>query len=438
MPSYENTDGTSWSIELAGNQLVIAADGKQTIRKFVTPAHAEKQLASLTEAKLAAGFALVERVRSAPTEADDELVAQLVDDPYDAATYAVHGDALTRRGDPRGELITLMAAAEAKPSKKARAAVADFLEDHADELLGGLVEHVADIRAYDEGALVWRHGYLHQIKLEHVLPRSLAEVLSHPSCRLLAELELRGCTTETIEVLAERAPGSLRVLELHAQRDLEDLGAVWRRVPRLRRLRIHARAFELGAIDLPLAERIEIVARVLSGGCVRSVVAAAWPKLERLKLRFGGFRAFQLETPRRPEDATFADLAPLLARTDLTALTHLRIVRGFTSASARVVGRAAFAPQLHCLELSGGDLTDADANELAKHLARFTALKELVIGENELTTRGTAMLRSVSPHVIDAVDPVMLGDHLDRAEAGDDSDYDEDGDADDHFDSIEE
>ena len=125
MPRYEHTDGTSWAIEQNGPQLVIDAAGKQAIRKFVTVAHAETQLAKLTAEKLAAGFALAltPTIALPVADLDAPLLAEIEADPYDGAAYAVLGDALQRRGDPRGELIALMSAAAATPNKKARGAV---------------------------------------------------------------------------------------------------------------------------------------------------------------------------------------------------------------------------------------------------------------------------------------------------------------------------
>ncbi|MCX5746176.1 MAG: hypothetical protein NT062_27175 [Proteobacteria bacterium] len=419
---YAHSDGTVWSIEQQDKQLVIETGGKQSVRKFVSAAHAEVQLAKLVGDKLAAGFseaAPVERTpdppAAPPDDLDPALVAQIVADPYDAAAFAVLADELMRRDDPRGELCARMAAAEAKPTRKARAAVEAWLVECADVLLGGIGD-LLDLGAYDEEPLIWRHGFLHRAKLDFPAPSELAQILAHPSSRFLVELELHGATPELVAVLASHPLPALRVLELQARRDVGDLGPVWTAMPQLRRVRVVARAFTVGALALPHAERVELVARILPASVVHAVTAAAWPMLERLTLRFGGFRTFQRDTPRGDDAATFDDVRPLLARADLPKLTHLRLVRGFAAPSAVAIATGPLAAQLVALDLSGDSFDDRAAFLIAQERARFGKLKEIVVMDNALSPAGRVALSNVA-NVVDKLEGIVLGDHLDTLQA---------------------
>jgi uncharacterized protein (TIGR02996 family) len=77
-------------------------------------------------AKVRAGFTLIE-ARARATIGDDSpddrigaLEARVIDDPTDAEAWMVYGDLLQRRGDPRGELVALQAAAEAERAANPR------------------------------------------------------------------------------------------------------------------------------------------------------------------------------------------------------------------------------------------------------------------------------------------------------------------------------
>ena len=188
------------------------------------------------------------------------------------------------------------------------AAVSEFFDALADELLGSLADQVA-VREYDEEPFVWRHGFLHRVRLDAQLSQIRA-LLAHPSARFVAESLLR------LHRRGNRVPrrqGTTDAARARAasMRDIGDLGALWQAVPHLRSLRVHARDFEIDAIDLPEVERVDLAARLLSGSCVRAIASAAWPRLERLALRLGNF------VPRTERTATFDDFLPLLRRTDL-------------------------------------------------------------------------------------------------------------------------
>jgi len=409
----------------------------------VSAAHAETQLAKLVAAQLEAGFTLasdVVAVRVAEREAlPPELVARIVENPDDDEAFTVLGDALIERGDPHGELGARMRAAAMKPSRKARAAVAELMAEHADELLGELAD-LFELGAYDEPPLVWKHGFIASARLEYPSPRELAALLSHRSAHFLVELELEGATPELVATIAAHAPRALRVLDLHARRDIGALGALWPALPQLRRLRIHARELSVGELVSPRLERLELAVRIMPGHIPRAVAAAPLPLLERLTLRFG-FRN-DGGGHRDPELATFDDVRPLLARTDLPKLTHLRLVRGFASDVARELGTRPLAEQLVSLELSGSYLDERSVRELAGHRMKFAKLRELLAIECGLTPGAETLLRSITPSLVMRAKGVLLGDQLDTLHPIDGpgavEEADEEMNDDERFDEIEE
>jgi hypothetical protein len=102
---------------------------------------------------------------------------------------------------------------------------------------------------------------------------------------------------------------------------------------------------------------------------VRSIARAPLPRLERLELRFGGSGA---------DLATFEDLRPLLRRTDLPALTHLKLKRApYAGSIVRELAAAPLASQLVVLDLSHGSFNPADIEVLVQHKERFAQLREL-------------------------------------------------------------
>lgn len=316
--------------------------------------------------------------------ADDSgasLEAAIDDDPDDPAAYSVYGDWLQRRGDPRGELIALSLAAEAQlaadPRRKppAQAAVTRLLSKHAATLLGPLARHVREPADPAAPPFVWRRGYIARAELASAPDRPAApilrDLLAHPSGRFLRELVVR---TEDegpaiLALLEASAPRSLRDLELRALVDLGPLADLWPPLARLHRLSLTARAFEPGALALPELRRLALAAAELSGTAVRAVADAPLPHLERLELRFGG---------RGADLATFDDLRPLLRRTDLPALTHLRLKRApFAGSIVRELALSPLAQKLVVLDLSHGSLNPADIEVLVRSKAAFSQLREL-------------------------------------------------------------
>lgn len=316
--------------------------------------------------------------------ADDReaaLAAAIDDDPDDPTAYSVLGDWLQARGDPRGELIALFLAADAQraasPRERppAQAAIGRLLARHSGAFLGRLERYVQDPSDPTAPPFLWRRGYIARAEIVAVPPRPVAplvrELLRHPSGRFLHELSVRteGDGREILEDLAATVPRSLRELELYGLADLGDLGALWGSFTRLHRLSLTGRAVEVGALELPVLQRARFAAAELSASCVRSIARARLPRLERLELRFGGDGA---------DLAGFEDLRPLLHRTDLPALTHLRLQHApCAGAIVRELVGTPLARQLIVLDLSQGRFAPGDIETLVRHKDHFAQLREL-------------------------------------------------------------
>jgi uncharacterized protein (TIGR02996 family) len=421
MPRYELDGKLFWQITRSGAAVTTTAGklgnkGRTTVRHHPTPAAAEAQLRELAREKVRAGYQLVETAEPAPPAPDvsrderaDALEARIAEDPDDPEAWMVYGDLLQKRGDPRGELIALQLAAQAERAANPRGrrgpaelAVRKYLAKQAPTLLGALARFVADVREPGVPPLIWRSGTIARLQLESGGDRQLGaivdEVLRHPSGRLLGELAVRAETAaEAAAVVAavqQLRPMALRELELHVRDDLGDLGGLWSALPRLRALSITARTFELGALEVPTVRRARFLGLVLSPRCMQAIARAPWPELQRLELRLGS-RFGKLP-------AAFEDLAPLLQRTDMPALTHLKI-RGAAWAGSicRALITSPLATQLEVLDLSHGAVNPRDAALLGQAKGKFPRLQELWIPHHGLTPDAIRALDGVARHVID-------------------------------------
>ena len=412
MARYELA-GAFFRIAVTGTALTtttgrVGGKGRSTTRTYASAGAAGARHDELVREKLRAGYRLVEdsAVAGEPSDGAAALEAGIIADPQDRAAYAVYADWLQRRGDPRGELIALELAREAERAAGAKgratlpAAIRRHLERHAATLLGGLAALAGDVRDAAAGPFVWRLGFIDRVVLESHRGGDLGaivdEVLRHPSGRLVRELAIRCDDLDeahrVVDVLRERAPPALAELDLLVRDERLDLGTLWPAVARLRRLTVVARAFELGAVCVPAVERARFATARLSGDSLRSIARAPWPALQRLELRFGG--RFE------PSSATLEDLQPLLERTDLPALTHLKL-RGCEHAgeALTVLAATALARRLVVVDLSHGHVERADLRKLAGHVASFPALRELWLPGDTLP-EAQRMLAGLATHLI--------------------------------------
>ena len=427
MPRYEH-DGRFWTITQEGSVLTITSGklgnkGRTVVKHHASEAAAVSAHDQLVLEKHREGYRLagLEALVAKPVEvpAEDErgpaLEAAIEADPTDANAFAVYGDWLHKLGDPRGELIALQQAA-AKP-----VAVGKHIATHAAQLLGPLAALVHDVRIPDAAPFFWRNGFIYRAELatakKHALDAVLPQLFAHPSARFLVELALRADDRKdalaALAVVHEAAPPTLREFDLFARANLDRIDdGIWKSLSKLERLGITARAYELGTLALPALKRARFFAGSMSSSTLEAIARAPWPVLERLELRFCG--------PTGSCEAELYDLRPFLHRTDMPALTHLRL-RGcaFAGAIARELAGSPLARQLHVLDFSHGDFTPQDVAFLAKCASNFPNLKELWMPFERMSKS----LEPVAKHVIpdsrgpvDTLDYDLAGERVPRGD----------------------
>ena len=137
-----------------------------------------------------------------------ELEAVIEENVDDEHAYLVYGDWLQMRGDPRGELIALQAAARRNPGDKKLAKLVDeYIEEHADHLLGPLG---------DACMVSWHLGFIRDARFLPDKDDSVSVLLEHPSGRFVQTLIVeRARPAKIVELLlAKRKPATLANLRL--------------------------------------------------------------------------------------------------------------------------------------------------------------------------------------------------------------------------------
>ncbi len=426
MPRYE--DGKRfWQIATAGTTVTVTVGalgkrGRTTVKTLPTAEAAKAHHAKLVGEQQRGGFQLVDATDepaglataepgALPDERAAALEARLLEDPSDANTWMVYGDLLQKRGDPRGELAALQQAADAERAANPRGrggamlALTKHFAKHVPALLGALGKHVADVRELAKPPFFWKHGFIYRAELGSFdagarttdPEATVRELTSHPSGRFLAELAVKARDLEqasgVLTAIAQVAPPGLQELDFHARAELGDLGELWPRLPRLRRLSLTARSFEVGTLNVPAVQRARFLALSLSPRCVETIATAPWPVLERMELRLGNRYGIIA--------ATFEDLEPLLRRTDMPTLTHLKIrLAPFAGAICRVLIASPLAAQLHVLDLAHGTITPQDVNVLAAAKTHFPQLRELWLPAAALRGTNAKQLEGIAKHVI--------------------------------------
>jgi uncharacterized protein (TIGR02996 family) len=415
---YEHA-GRFWAITRVGSVLTIISGkvgnkGRTVVKHHPNEGAAISAHDQLVLEKQREGYRIAADVPAeAPAEpvpVDDDRGAALEDaiaaNPDDANAFAVYGDWLHKHGDPRGELIALQHAT----GPKAAAAIGKHIALHAPQLLGPLAPLVRDVRDPNAAPFLWQHGFIRRAELasqkEYGLDRVVAELLAHPSGKFLVELAVRAFDRKealaVIDHVRSAAPPTLRELDLFARANLDRIDRqLWPALPKLERLTLTARTFALDGFALPALVRGKFIATSMSAAAVEAIVAAPWPVLERLEIRFCGVRG--------TTEADFHDLRPLLLRTDMPRLTHLKL-RGcaFAGAVARTLAGAPLSRQLQVLDFSASN---------------FPNLRELWLPYTYVNAGVEKLLAPVAKRVlpdskapIDTVDYDLAGEALPRGE----------------------
>jgi uncharacterized protein (TIGR02996 family) len=355
-----------------------------------------------------------------------ELERALLVDPEDEQAYLVYADWLQAEGDPRGELITLMTQAERSRDPLLRASVSSYMHQHEQALLGTIEHLQLTIDGRGEPAFVWRHGFIHRIRLaynKYVHERMRATVgkgwepgelltrmLSHDSARFVAHIEVglilgpngRDYQTVIDSLAMEKRPtvSTLHIGDFEFPEDSElswtnlgYLGHMWPRLPHLRELTLQGGAFELGAIDLPELREATFRTCRFSGEDLRSVSEARWPALERLEIWFGD--------PARGACNDVEALADLLRGDHFPALRHLALRNAaFANDLAGELARAPLVAQLESLDLSMGTLDDVGGRALLAGRESFAHLDLLDVSASYLGAEMVTALAGLAHTVV--------------------------------------
>ncbi len=352
-----------------GARLLITADGKQTVRKFISADHAKIQHDKLVGEKLAAGWQATDEAPSVHGDGEPReptLEAAITADPYDTSAYAVYGDWYQARHHPRGELIALQLAEEARDDDALKAATRKHLARYKAELLGELARFSLD-RASPFG---WRFGFIHRLELDDAGSAAalIREVMCHPSGRVLAEARLRLDDPRYLaEALVQLGP-NLRELAIVTIAQIVNLQGL-ARFDKLRKLSLKS----YGPMPRP---------RALAG------IAKLAPTLESLALRVYG-------------DEPWVDLAPLFARTDLT-LRHFRIrSEQLVDPALRALAEGPLATGLESLDIAQTDPDDGIRALLANR-ERFAKLRVLTLSFDRVVPKAMSALRATIPKLVDS------------------------------------
>jgi uncharacterized protein (TIGR02996 family) len=367
-------------------------------------AHAQRRRAELDE-RIAKSQTLDARFT--------ELERAIVENPEDRDAWLVLADFQQSKGDPRGELIALMLAGETDAAKQK--ASQQHLEKHREHLLGPLAPFTKINDGTDDEAFTWRRGFIHTAKVscpdEDESASEVVELLlRHPSGRFLHELVIGmdgipgdSSLDAVVDVIAEQMVPSLRKLflgdfEYPDQCEMSwfnvgDISSLWRALPRLEQLIVQGN-FKLGEVTHDKLQRIELRTGGLPAAAARAVSAARLPALRHLEVWYG--------SESYGGDASFLDVAPLLARHDLPALRHLGLKNcEFTDEICDGIAKSRLLRQLETLDLSMGTMSDAGVDTIVQHANAFKHLKTIDVSRNWISSDGLHRLCTVGPKIVE-------------------------------------
>ncbi len=372
MPRF-TSGADEWLIEQDGARLLLTADGKESVRKFVSADHAAVQYGKLIAAKqaegweLAAAAALKKAVTLEIEPIELELEAAIVANPYDRDAYAAYGDWYRAQNHPRGELIALQLAAD--DDRKIAEATKRHLARHKAQLLGPLEKYEG---LGTESPLRWSFGFIHAIDLNIEgdsvdLGELVREVVAHPSGRFLADVTIRDVRQEAIEAaLAALRPETLCSLKLVTTARLERIDVIAKAPLRRLVLKLH---------DGPSNEVLETLARIR-------------PTIEDVHLRLAATRD------------QWPALAPLFARADLEIK---KLAIRAPDLVDRILAELGEQPMARGLERLDFALTDPETGvrDLIAQRASYPKLTELVLGGDRVIARAVSELKKLVKKVTD-------------------------------------
>lgn len=369
----------------------------------------------------------------------DASLQQVLENPDDDQLRLVYADALSERGDARGELIAVQCALAARPDDEGlRAREAELLQKHRGEWFGPLEAYLRERNPEEAVGYVVRRGFVEHVRVRLSGQRGEVDELfklvpslrslevngegltASKALRKLERLTVTGIIGEVSDLLiegyfdelraldlqvidGEPGPGLSRLTELTEFRSTWAVRGLWplpRRLkvldgygedvirtqlttPRkaLRELGLRSATLDAETIDglamqAPYLERLMLKMSRVSAPMFERLFRVEWPSLQRLELQGVSLSA--------EGTAALGNLwAPQLSQVDLD-IAQLR------DEGARQVLKLPWLKQLTRLSLVANRLTDDGLVGLvkAKH-----QLEELVLQKNQISAAFVAKLK---------------------------------------------
>ncbi|MFO0593694.1 MAG: TIGR02996 domain-containing protein [Myxococcaceae bacterium] len=389
----ERATWTSWEAEARDALAAVPHYTPLADQGFIEAVDAQRELQQALDR-----WRLRQELAAPRPEAREPALEAAIDAaPESDAAFLVYGDWLSARGEPRGHLVSEHAAGRRAPREElallgafGRAPGVIVSDWH----LGFPAKMVVEATRDDER---------HQVDVAR-----LVEVLwAGLNGRFLRELEVRcasahetGVMDRVFSTWREGGPRpTVRSLalttneteEMLSWTSLPDLGPLARVFPSLRSMRVHVGYLELGALDFPQLEELELHVVQLDAARLASLSRVKWPRLRRLSLWFGS-RSYGVETKAD-------ELAPLLDALP-PSVVELGVANcEFTDEACALLLRHPIAARLESLDLSMGTMTGEGADLLAASPAKFPKLRALDVDDNYLGPGALQVLRDSFPFV---------------------------------------
>ncbi|HEY0251350.1 MAG TPA: hypothetical protein VGC41_07465 [Kofleriaceae bacterium] len=367
--------------------------------------------AAAKEAERLAAFA-EKRAAAASKEPRNAALEAALGDGEAAEPFSVYADWLEAHGAIRGELVHRMLAAEPSANAGADAEIDAFIAEHADELIGMVPsDNNGEELADDAYTLVWRRGFIDTLDLSSTdgITAALEHFLEHPSGRRVRVIAI-GMNGEpdpdephgeVVSSIIREKPQHLVALHLGAfdpdRCDISsyavgDISAIWRGLPTLRKVTLTGGSFELGTIEAPQLEVLELRTGGLTAANIQSIASADWPNLRELDVYFGDHNY--------GGDTELTDVVALLSN-EYPVLVHLGLKNcPFVDDAVSLLVEAPVAAQLESLDLSLGCLGDAGVDELVANKSRLVNLKRVNVSVSYLSPVGLQALSRLGVEII--------------------------------------
>ncbi len=437
-----------WQIQNLGKQLVITTGaigtaGKAEKKKFKDEWQASEEHRQQLADKKKQGYAFVYAGPQPKTPAkpahDAQLEAQIAKDPSNDDNFAVYADWLLEQGDVRGELASLQIQAAARPKdRKLANAIDRLLTEYRAYFYGPLAVYVDPTAKKDGRDLAieatWRAGFMDELELgapgawsDSKVPPvgNVAELVQQlpkmPSAKFVRSIVITRPVGDgeyhfgnAVEALVKAMPSlpALRRLELgrFTYEDSElswshhgPLGRLWAAAGKqLEYVKLRAGSMDLGKINLPECREFLIETGGLDRSCIKSIVAASWPKLERLSVWFG--------KDSYGCTCKIKDVAPLLDA-KLPKLKHLGLKNcQFGNELFALLPKSKLLKQLETLDLSMSHITtDVLERDVLPHKAAFAHLASIDLSDCRLDKAGQKLAKQLGKNV-DVGDQNQPGD----------------------------